>query len=206
VPESRVCLYDSDVRRALAVLASLALAVTGAQLAHTLAYRLAEPNAHERAHLLSESGHAYLRFASAGLGLLAAIVVLSLVLEVRAIGVGARRTHPRLWGFAAIAPATFVFQEHFERLLHDGASPWGAALEQTFLLGLVLQLPFALLAYAAARLLLGAARGIAALLRRPRLARGLRAARRALLPIGAPHSILLRSTLGPRGPPSLRSF
>jgi hypothetical protein len=197
-------LYDCGVRRLLAALSSIALAVTGAQLAHALAYRLTEPDVHERAHLLSETGHSYLRFTSAGLGLVAAIVVLALVLEVRELR-AANAARPRFWAFAAIAPATFLFQEHFERLLHDGAFPWSAVLERTFLLGILLQLPFALLAYCVARLLLGAARVLAALLAKPHIIRrsaglaelGPRVAR----PVAAFHGF----GLGARGPPLLRS-
>jgi hypothetical protein len=190
----------------LAALASLALAVTGAQLAHVLAYRLAEPGAHERAHLLSETGHAYLRFAAAGLGVAASVVLLALVLEVRALGLGAAVARPpRLWAFAALGPATYVVQEHFERLFHDGAFPWGAAIETTFVVGFVLQLPFALLAFVVARLLLGVARVLAALLARPEPSIGRTRARRLRAPETPTLTGLLCFTLGPRGPPLLRS-
>jgi hypothetical protein len=159
-------------RRSVAWLLTLPLAVIGAQLAHEVAYRLVESGAHERAHLLADTGHGYLRLTAAGLGVLVAAIFFSLVLEVRSLGRDAAPQRPRLWAFAAFVPATFIFQEHAERLLHDGAFPWGAALEPTFLVGIVLQLPFAVLAYAVARLLLGVARALAALLRRaepPRL-------------------------------------
>jgi hypothetical protein len=198
-------LYDSGVRRLLAALSSIALAVTGAQLAHALAYRLAEPNAHDRAHLLSETGHSYLRVTSAGLGLVAAIVLFALVFEVRAFGPATSAARPRFWAFAAIAPATFLFQEHFERLLHDGAFPWSAVVERTFLLGILLQLPFALLAYCVARLMLGAARVLAALLARPHITR--RSAGSAELgpPVARPVAAFDGFGLGARGPPLLRS-
>ena len=187
----------------LVALSSLALAVTGAQLAHELAYRLAEPSGHERAHLLAETGHAYMRYASAGLGLVAAVVLLALILEVRAIGVGAGPRRPRFWSFAALVPATFVVQEHFERLFHDGAFPWRASFEPTFLLGVALVLPFALAAYLVARLLLGVARVLAALLARPRASYGHTSSRRSPLPLSAPRARHLGLALGPRGPPAL---
>ena len=136
------------------------LAVTGAQLAHALAYRLAEPNAHERAHLLSDTGHAYLRFASAGLGLAAAIVLLRADprgsrdrrrrRRATAATLGLRRDRARdvrLPGALRAAASTTARSR--------GAPP----LETTFLLGIALQLPFAL-----ARIL----RRAAAARRRPR--------------------------------------
>ena len=192
-------------RRTFVWLVTLALAALGSQFAHELAYRLAEPSTHERAHLLSETGHAYLRFGSAGLGLLAAAALLALVLEARAIGAGAAAARPRLWAFAALCPLTFVAQEHFERLFHDGSFPWAASVEKTFVLGIALQLPFALLAYALARLLLGAARVLAVLLARPPAAPRRAGPRRLPIPAVEPRAGLDAFTLGPRGPPALRS-
>jgi hypothetical protein len=191
------------VRRFLAALSSVALAVTGAQIAHELAYRLAEPSEHERAHLLADTGHSYLRYASAGLGLAAAAVLLALVLEVRAVGVEAQPRRPRLWAFVALVPATFVLQEHLERLFHDGSFPWTAPFEPAFLLGFAVQVPFALAAWLAARLLLRVARVLAALLGQPSAAHGPARARwspRASSTPRAPHDLL---ALGPRGPPAL---
>ena len=69
------------------------------------------------------------------------------------------------WPFAVLPPLAFALQEHLERLLHAGAVPWTAVLEPTFLPGFLLQLPFALLAFAVARALLGAAVLLARLLR-----------------------------------------
>ena len=59
--------------------------------------------------------------------------------------------------FFLLPPITFALQEHAERLLHSGHLPLAAALEPTFLIGLALQLPFALAALAIARLLLSLA-------------------------------------------------
>ncbi len=105
----------------------------------------------------------------------------------------------------AILPlATFVLQEYLERHLHDGAFPWLAFAEPTFVLGFVLQLPFALAAYGVARLLVRAAEAIGAALARPRAARPTSA-----VAILAPASVLLplRSPLASghpsRGPPLL---
>ena len=50
-----------------------------------------------------------------------------------------------------------MLQEFLERSLHLGTFAWQTAFAPTFLPGLALQLPFALVAYVAARLLLRAA-------------------------------------------------
>ena len=192
-------------RRNVAWLLTVPLAVVAAQLAHALAYRLAEPSAHERAHLLSETGHGYLRLTADGLGVVAAAVLFALILEVRAIGTKQEGGRPRLWAFAAFVPATFIFQEHLERLFHDGAFPWGAALDKTFLVGIVVQLPFAVLAYLLARLLLGVAHLLGVLLHRSAPALHCARAVRLVLPDGAPVAAFPGFTLRPRGPPEFSS-
>jgi hypothetical protein len=190
------------VRRLLVHLAAVALAVVGSQVAHSLVYRIVAPSADQRAHLLAETGHAYLRLAPLGLALATVLVGLALVSEARSAGSGLASSRPRLWLFAAVAPATFACQEIFERLLHDGTFPWGAPLERTFLLGLVLQLPFAVAAYALARLLVGAARAVGRI-----LGAGLPASLRlpeAVRPVAAlwcPRPGGTRPGVGPRAPP-----
>jgi len=84
--------------------------------------------------------------------------------------------------------------------------PWRAALAPTFLPGLVLQLPFAALAYGAARLLLGTAERVGRALARsepPRL-------RPVMGPLAVPVAALLPARpplisrgLAKRGPPLL---
>jgi hypothetical protein len=148
------------VRRGPAAwLLSVPVALAGCLAAHALAYRLAEPDAHERAHLLAASGHGYLERLPL---LVAAAFALVLVGFVRQTVLAARGLEPggpsRLVAF--VPPLAFLLQEHLERLLHDGAFPLEALTQPSFLVGLALQLPFALLAYAAAALL---ARGASAL-------------------------------------------
>lgn len=156
-------------RRAFAWVVAVALAIVGSQAAHWSAYAVVAGDAESRAHLLADSGHGYMTYAPLVLGVLTALVLLALVSEARLARAGAPARPPAFWAFAVLAPAVFAFQEHFERLAHDGAFPWGAVLEPTFAVGLALQLPFALLAYLAARLLLRIAdalgRGIPALAR-----------------------------------------
>ncbi|HJU46747.1 MAG TPA: hypothetical protein VJ689_01335 [Gaiellaceae bacterium] len=141
-------------RRSCAWVVAIALAVIGSQAAHWLAYAAVAGGAQRRAHLLADGGHGYLAHAPLVLGLLTALVLLALVSEVRLARTGSASRPAALRSFALLAPAVFVFQEHFERLAHDGSFPWGAVAEPTFVLGLGLQLPFALLAYLAARVLL----------------------------------------------------
>lgn len=192
------------MRRLLVHAATVGLAVAGSQLAHTAVYRIVEPSADQRAHLLADTGHAYLHYMPLALALLSVLVVLALFSEARLAGGGAAGAGPRLWTFAVIAPATFACQEVFERMLHDGAMPWGAPLERTFLLGLALQLPFAIGAYALARLLLGAAHVVGRLLAAPRPpAARLAVAAPLLVALRLPHGADARPGGGPRAPPVL---
>lgn len=140
--------------RGLSWLLAVPLTIAASQVGHGLAYRTVSPDAHARAHLLEESGHAYLQHLPLALGLLSVLAAFALIAQVRAAigrraGIGLARLP-----FAAVPPAVFMLQEHFERLLHDGSFPLAAVAEPTFLLGLVFQLPFALLAFGVARLLI----------------------------------------------------
>ncbi len=65
--------------------------------------------------------------------------------------------HAPAWAFGLVPPAGFALQELLELSLHTGTFGWRAILAPTFLPGLLLQLPFGLAAYVAARLLLRAA-------------------------------------------------
>jgi hypothetical protein len=142
----------------LAWLLSLALAAAGGLAAHGLAYRIAEPDAELRRHLLEETGHGYLNLDLAG-SLLAALVVVGFAGCV--LAGNQRRQAPPLWLFALAPPVGFALQEHVEHVLHDNAFNAGLVFELTFLVGLVLQLPFALVALLAARTLLAAASALA---------------------------------------------
>lgn len=153
----------------LAWLLSLGLAAAGGLAAHGLAYRVAEPHDERREHLLEETGHGYLDPALVG-SLCAALVVVGFAGRVLA-GTG-RADRPPLWLFALAPPLGFALQEHVERALHHDTILL-AALEPTFIAGLLLQLPFALAALLAARALFAAADAVARHLGsppRPRLA------------------------------------
>lgn len=142
----------------LAWLLSLALAAAGALASHGLAYRIAEPDPELRRHLLEETGHGYLSLDLIG-SLLAALVIVGFAGCV--LAGGNRRDAPPLWIFALAPPVGFTLQEHAERLLHDGSLSVSSMLGPAFLVGLGLQIPFALIALFVARALLFAAGALA---------------------------------------------
>ncbi|MGZ8648548.1 MAG: hypothetical protein ACXW08_07970 [Solirubrobacteraceae bacterium] len=115
---------------------------------HQAGYRVAVPGASARAEALAHDGHGYFAYLPLVTGAFVALAVVGLAVRARG---GGRSTLP-LWLAAALPPAGFVAQETLERLVgahHAGA---GAMLgEPAFLVGLALQLPFALLALLLAR-------------------------------------------------------
>ncbi|HYA08791.1 MAG TPA: hypothetical protein VEG24_04325 [Gaiellaceae bacterium] len=145
------------MRRALIWFVALPVLLAGSQAAHVFAYRWVYPEAHVRLQALATTGHGYLSRLPLVLGIAGAIAAISLLLSA----VDAARGHPAralpAWAFALLPPLAFVLQEFLERSLHLGTFAWQTALAPTFLPGLALQLPFAVVAYAAARLLLRAA-------------------------------------------------
>jgi hypothetical protein len=183
------------MRRSASLVATLPLVCGGMLAAHDLAYRLAGGAA---AHTHT---HDYLRSAPLAFGLLIA-------LSVAVLGVALREPHKPLrasaWVFALAPPLAFAVQEHLERAL-QGESVVRAALEPTFAVGLLLQLPFAFLAYVVARVLLRGASLVAELLAR-RSVHPMRPAGRAS---HADVDLLRPAVLGRgfsgRGPPILSS-
>ncbi len=154
----------------IAWLVALPLAVAGTQVAHALAYLVATPDAELRAHELTTTGHAYLAYVPLAIAVGAVVVLLGLTAELmRTVGApSTSRSGPGLWRFAVLAPAIFVCQEHLERLAFATESSLQLVAEPTFVLGLLLQAPFALAAYGLARFLLRAVRSVARLLAAPR--------------------------------------
>ena len=145
------------MRRGAAWGLALPLALVGSQAAHAFAYSLVYPQADTRALTLFATGHAYLGWLPvvfAGAGAAAAV---SLAVTALDAARGRRARHAPAWAFGLVPPAGFVLQELLELSLHTGTFGWRAILAPTFLPGLLLQLPFGLAAYVAARLLLRAA-------------------------------------------------
>jgi hypothetical protein len=155
----------------------------GVLTAHLLAYRLTGTSA---APL-----HSYLEHGPQ--------VVLLVALSALVLGAfGERSSAPRMWAFPLVAVATFVGQEHVERIVHGHAS-LSLVTTQVFFVGLLLQVPVALLAWALARWLLDAVNDDAA---GPELRAALRLSLVALRAEATPRSEG-RAPTG-RGPPRLR--
>jgi hypothetical protein len=72
---------------------------------------------------------------------------------------------------AALPLAAFAMQENVEYAIGHGGLTWGVVTQPAFWIGLALQLPFAVAAYLAARLLLVLAEAVSARLAAPRRVR-----------------------------------
>jgi hypothetical protein len=190
-------------RRPVAWLSALPLVAAGSLLAHSLAYRIVEPDPRVRAELLDGTGHGYLAYLPPLLAAALALLVAGLAGHVAA-GVRRRPVPAPAWPLALVPPLAFALQEHLERLAAWGQLPLAATLEPTFLVGLAMQVPFAIAALLLARGLAGAAqalgRVLAAALPRPR------AVRPPAAPLAAdsllPRIALLALGHAERGPPA----
>jgi hypothetical protein len=148
-------------RPRLAWLLVFALTVAGWISAHEVAYRLAIPHPHARGSKLAETGHSYLAYGSLVIALCFLVALVCTAGLVARPG-GLRPPSRRLLLFVVLLPPLgFALQELTEGLLTTGALPYEAAAEPPFLLGLLLQLPFALAALAVARALFAFARCLA---------------------------------------------
>jgi hypothetical protein len=131
--------------------------VTGSQVAHALAYVWVYPQAHVRLSALLSSGHGYLLGAAGYLPLLLGVLgAVELVAVGWVLAGTVRRSLQRPvppWAFALLPIVGFTLQEILERWLSSGRFPWWVVLAPTFRIGLALQVPFALLAFALVRLL-----------------------------------------------------
>jgi hypothetical protein len=190
------------MRRRLAWLLVAPIALVSSQVAHALAYRSVEADAAARSSLLASTGHGYLDYLPFAAALVTVLCALGFVAQVRIglAGSSAGGVGPR--AFALVPLAVFAVQEHFERLAHSGELPLTAVLEPTFLLGLALQIPFAVLAWALARLLLEAARALVHVLtRRPTRVVARDRAPRPPLAVALPRPGILARGYTERGPP-----
>lgn len=190
------------MRRGLTWLVAVPLIVAGSQAAHALTYRLVYPGTPFRARALLATGHGYLDQLPLVLGVGLAIAVVALLAAV----LDASRGHPArelpAWAFGAVAPLAFALQELLELSLHTGTFGWHAFAAPTFLPGLLLQLPFALLAWLAAELLLRAANHAGrALATRPPAARPVAVVAVSPAAVTLPRVRALAYRLAERGPP-----
>jgi hypothetical protein len=142
----------------------------GLLAAHALGYRLALANAHARADALAHSGHGYLGYAPFTLAVCLGLLLTALVYHGAAGFRGKRRRAAASPLIVVLPPLAFIVQEFLERLIHLGHVPLTLVLQPVFLIGLALQLPFALAALLVAWALDSAAHAVGqALAARPRL-------------------------------------
>jgi hypothetical protein len=140
--------------------------VAGSQVAHALAYRIVYPDAQIRWQVLLSTGHDYLSYWPLLFGVFGGVALVGFAASVAA---SVRRREPRpvpAWAFALLPLLGFTVQEFVERWLIGSNFPWWTVLQPTFRIGLVLQLPFSLLAFLLARLLLRTAERVVRVLHR----------------------------------------
>jgi hypothetical protein len=191
------------MRRHLAWPLAVPLSVIGVLAAHSLSYRLVVPDAHAREHLLASTGHSYLMYAPAIVGISLALIALGFGHAIaRELRGESPATKAPAWLVGFVPLLAFVIQEYVERCLQHGSIEWGVALESTFVVGLALQVPFALVAGLATLVLTRVARGVAAIISR-RPAPRLRKLRPFLLPVSLdlPRTPLLALGYAGRAPP-----
>jgi hypothetical protein len=147
-------------RRAAAWFLAIPLMLVGSQVAHALAYRIVYPVAQLRAQELLATGHGYLAWTPRILAVALALVALmlaNLVLDGRR---GGRPRSVPAWAFASLPALAFSAQEFIERLLETHSLPWWMVEQPTFRVGLALQVPFGLVAFLVARVLLRTAHAV----------------------------------------------
>ena len=146
-------------RRAL--LLTLPLSAAGMLLAHQLTWRVAA-HGHEE-----EVAHGYLRYGAVFLALTVALVLIAATRHfLLTVGDWPASSAPPAAMFAVVPIVGFVVQEHLEHLVAARELEPGFFLSQPFVVGLLLQLPFALAAMAVVRLILGAVRTVADVVRK----------------------------------------
>jgi hypothetical protein len=134
-------------------LIAVPLMLAGTEVAHALAYRIVYPIAAIRWHLLSATGHGYLGYVPLALGFVAAMTLLGVVSSAVDAARGTPVRALPAWVFGLLPLTGFTLQEFLERWWATSSVPWWMFEQPTFRVGLLLQLPFALLAYVGARLL-----------------------------------------------------
>ena len=140
--------------------------VVGSQAAHVFSYRIVYPQAQVRWRVLLATGHGYFSYWPVVCGVVGGVLLVGFVAGIAS---SARRRGPRplpAWAFALLPLLGFTVQEFTERWLAGSNFPWWMVLQPTFRIGLAFQLPFALLAFLIARILLRAAEQVVRVLRR----------------------------------------
>ena len=133
-------------RRRLAWGLTLPLAAAGGLSAHAAAYTLVSSHHHSR----SAAHTALMHWRVCVSACVALALVAALAHAVEMLRGGSRR-RTALSVFAVLPPAGFLVQEQVEHALEHGALSHTLFVEPVFLVGLLLQIPFAAAAYLIAR-------------------------------------------------------
>ena len=134
--------HQWDVRRRLlAWILVTPVAAAGVLVTHALAYHLTGTR--------PGPVHEYLAHVPQVVFVLATLALAGLAFQERSL------SRFSAWWVAPLAPVGFTVQEHVERLVHTGQLPF-LLTSSTFLLGLALQLPVALVCVMLVRRVLGA--------------------------------------------------
>jgi hypothetical protein len=192
------------MRQRLTWLSTAPLMLAGLLAAHALGYRLAISDPHARADALAHSGHGYFSYVPFALTVCLGVLLAGLALQALSAFRGEPRRAATSPVIVLLPPAAFVAQELIEVFLHTGQVPWTTVIQPAFLIGLALQLPFALAALLLAWALDSAAHAIG-----DALASLPRPAFHVLVPVpvrvpGAPRVSGLARGYGERAPPLLR--
>ena len=197
---SKFCVNRSKA----AWLLSLPLSAAGMLLAHQFAWEL---GGHEHA---AETAHGYLQYGAifAALGVATLIVAATTQLIRGVAGAGVAHAPPARV-FAIVPIIGFLLQEHLEHIVAERELEVTFFLTAPFLLGLALQIPFALAALLVARLILGlvATRGARGRLTRNRARAGVAARSRPARPRAGSSPGAGHALRGPRtsSPPLTRT-
>ena len=192
------------MRRRLTWLSIAPLMLAGLLAGHAVGYRLAITDPHARADALAHSGHGYFAYVPFALSVCLGVLLAGLALQALSALRGEPRRPAASPLIVVLPPAAFVAQELIERLLHSGHVSWTVVVQPTFLIGLALQLPFALAALLLAWALDSAARAVGhALASAPRLTFDVFVPAPAHS-LGVPRPAGLARGYGERAPPFLR--
>ena len=185
------------MRRSLAWLVALPLTAAGTYLTHTVLPAPAHAGG-GHAHRTGDTG--VVGFLCSAPFLLSTLGVLALLGVLRVVRT--RSTSISAWPFALLVPLGFLLHHHLEHFVGGQPMPLGALLGPELLVGLALQLPFALLAYLIVTALLRVAdRLVAAFVARRRGHVRPAVPKPGWISISSPRIALLATAAAPRAPP-----
>jgi hypothetical protein len=135
------------VNRMASWLLVLPMTASSLTVGHWLAYRLVVPDGHQREAALAQTGHAYLAYAPLVLALCFSLGAISLLRRAVAGYRGHGQAPSLAASLALLPPLAFLVQEQLERLVHSSQP----ALTPPILVGVLLQIPIAIVAVYIAR-------------------------------------------------------